>query len=162
VSKRKALGEDPLGKRGVSKPQHMKSKGKGSGEDYYDWIEGMVGKRNIEKKTKPKHQKIVKPVRFAERSNKAKEKVAQRKKLVGTDTKDKEESNLGHPCKTATLTATGAGVGIIGAITTVTVAAAFKVALPVGLCLWAGGVTFGTIGLALGLSKKKKSAKKEE
>ena len=162
-NRRKALGRDPLGKRGTSKIHHIETKRNGPNENYYTWIEGMVGKKDIKKKVKPKRQEIVKSVRSIKKANKTEQKVAQRKKLVETHAEAKKSIDFRHPvCKTAATTATATGVGVIGALTTVAVAAAFKVALPVGLCVWAGGVAFGGVGLALGLCKKKKSSKKRE
>jgi len=55
-SKRKALGEDPLGKRGRRERRYLISKRRLSGEDPYAWIEGKgekVKKRERQKRTKP-------------------------------------------------------------------------------------------------------------
>jgi len=66
-------------------------------------------------------------------------------------------TNLRGPIRTVALTAASAGAGILGAIAGITVAGVFEIALPIGLCLWAGGVTCGAIGLAFGMGKKRKS-----
>lgn len=88
----------------------------------------------------------------------AKKKVTQEKELWATDLeKRKRGIDLKGPVKTAAFTAAGAGAGVMGAIAGITLAGIFEIALPVGLCLWAGGVTCGAIGLALGVGKKKKS-----
>jgi len=85
-------------------------------------------------------------------------KVTQGKKLEETDLKEREKSiDLRRPVKTAAFTAAGAGTGVLAAIAGITVAGIFEIALPVGLCLWAGGVTCGAIGLAFGMGRKKKS-----
>jgi len=52
--KRKVLGEEPLGKRGVSPNRYLMSKRRAFGEDPYGWIEGKEGKKpGREKKAKP-------------------------------------------------------------------------------------------------------------
>ena len=66
-----------------------------------------------------------------------------------------EKCDVGKPIKAIAGTAAGAGIGVIGAVAAITTAAAFEVVLPVALCLWAGGVTFGAVGLMLGIGKKK-------
>lgn len=87
-----------------------------------------------------------------------KKKVTNGKKLWETNLEERKRGvDLKPPVKTAAFTITGAGAGVLGAIAGVTLAGLFEIALPVGLCLWAGGVTFGAIGLALGMGKKKKS-----
>ncbi len=87
-----------------------------------------------------------------------KKRVANGKKLWETNLEERKRGvDLKPPVKTAAFTAAGAGAGVLGAIAGVTLAGIFEIALPVGLCLWAGGVTFGAIGLALGVGKKKKS-----
>jgi len=84
------------------------------------------------------------------------EKVAHGKNVSETSLEqNKKGTDLREPIKTAAFTAGGAGVGVLGAIAGITVASVFEIALPIGLCLWAGGVTFGAIGLALGVHKKK-------
>lgn len=84
------------------------------------------------------------------------EKVAHGKNLSETSLEQrKKRTDLRQPIKTAAFTAAGAGVGVLGVIAGITVASVFEIALPIGLCLWAGGVTFGAIGLALGAHKKK-------
>ncbi|MFB0526970.1 MAG: hypothetical protein ACETVO_05840 [bacterium] len=88
----------------------------------------------------------------------AKNKVTQGKELEETDLKERKKGiDLRRPVKTAAFTAAGAGAGVLGAIAGITLAGIFEIALPVGLCLWAGGVSCGAIGLALGVCKKKKS-----
>ena len=53
-SKRRTLGEEPLGKRGVSPNRYLMSKRRASGEDPYGWIEGKEGKKaGRVKKAKP-------------------------------------------------------------------------------------------------------------
>jgi len=85
-------------------------------------------------------------------------KVTQGKELWKTDSGEgKKGIDLRRPVKTAALTAAGAGAGVLGAIAGVTIAGMLEIVLPVGLCLWAGGVTCGAIGLALGVGKKNKS-----
>lgn len=88
-----------------------------------------------------------------------KKKVTNGKKLWETNLEEKKTGiDLRRPVKTAAFTVTGAGTGVLGAIAGVTlVAGLFEIALPVGLCLWAGGITCGAIGMALGVGKKKKS-----
>lgn len=59
--------------------------------------------------------------------------------------------------KTIAATAAGAGFGVLGAIAGVTVAAVvLEVALPVSLCVWAGGVACGAVGLSLSVGKNKR------
>lgn len=66
-----------------------------------------------------------------------------------------KDSNWRKPVKAAVVTTASAGVGVIGAIAGVAMTAAIlEVALPVTLCVWAGGVTCGAIGLALGIKDK--------
>jgi hypothetical protein len=91
-----------------------------------------------------------------------KRKFGQEKKLMkikAEEDKERKKINLRRPVQAITATATGAGIGVMGAITGVAIAAAFKVALPVALCLWAGGVTFGAVGLTVGMGRKKKIEK---
>ncbi len=65
--------------------------------------------------------------------------------------------DLRKPIKTVAVTAVGAGMGVVGAVAGITMAAiVFEIALPVTLCLWAGGVTCGAAGLALGIGKNGK------
>ena len=57
-SKRKALGEELLGKREIREDQHLTSKRRVSGEDPYAWIEGKGGKKRMKKKPgRPKKAK---------------------------------------------------------------------------------------------------------
>jgi len=87
-----------------------------------------------------------------------KKKVTHGKKFLETSVEEEKKGiDLTRPLKTAAVTAGGAGLGVLGAIAGVTIAGIFEVALPVGLCLWAGGVTCGAIGMALGMGKKRKS-----
>ncbi len=59
------------------------------------------------------------------------------------------------PARTIAVTTASAGAGVIGAIAGVAITAAIlEVALPVTLCVWAGGITCGAIGMALGLKKE--------
>ncbi len=68
---------------------------------------------------------------------------------------DCKDSDWRKPVKAAVVTTAGAGVGVIGAIAGVAMTAAIlEVALPVTLCVWAGGITCGAIGLALGIKDK--------
>lgn len=69
---------------------------------------------------------------------------------------NKAKCNIGKIMKPIGTTAAGAGLGVMGAIAGITIAAAFEVVLPVTLCLWSCGVTFGAAGLVLGLDKKDK------
>lgn len=57
--KRKALGEEPLAKRGFIQNRHLVSKRRVSGEDPYAWIEGKEGKKRMKKK--PGRPKKAKP-----------------------------------------------------------------------------------------------------
>ena len=57
--KRKALGEEPLAKRGLIQNRHLVSKRRVSGEDPYAWIEGKEGKKRMKKK--PGRPKKAKP-----------------------------------------------------------------------------------------------------
>ncbi|NIM03682.1 hypothetical protein GTN66_06000 [bacterium] len=82
-------------------------------------------------------------------------KITQGKELWKRDSEERKKNmDLRRPVKTAAFTAAGAGAGVLGAIAGITVAGLFEIALPVGFCLWAGGVTCGAIGLALGVGKK--------
>lgn len=47
--KRKALGEEALGKRGVIQNRHLMSKRRISGEDPYAWMEGRGGKKRMKR-----------------------------------------------------------------------------------------------------------------
>jgi len=86
-----------------------------------------------------------------------KEKVANVNKFSERGLEEKKRGfDLRPPIRTAAITAAGAGAGVLGAIAGVTVAGIFEIALPIGLCLWAGGLTCGAIGLALGIGRKKK------
>ncbi len=69
---------------------------------------------------------------------------------------NRRRTKLRPGIKAAGSTATGAGIGVIGGITGIAVAAAGEVILPVALCLWATGLTGGAIGLLLGLPGKEK------
>lgn len=62
-SRRKALGEDPLSKRGKSKTRHMVSKGRGAKGGDYAWIEGVVEKKGSKRKGKRRRQRVVKTVK---------------------------------------------------------------------------------------------------
>ncbi len=65
-------------------------------------------------------------------------------------------NDWGKPSRAVAATTAGAGVGVIGAIAGITATAVLvEVALPVTLCVWAGGITCGAIGLALGIKKEK-------
>ena len=57
--KRKALGQEPLGKRGVRENRYLMSKRRATGEDPYAWIEGKEEKM----KRRPGRQKKAKPAR---------------------------------------------------------------------------------------------------
>ncbi|MBA7465656.1 hypothetical protein ES707_00826 [subsurface metagenome] len=57
--KRKALGEEPLSRRGLIQIRHLVSKRRVSGEDPYAWIEGKEGKKRMKKK--PGRPKKAKP-----------------------------------------------------------------------------------------------------
>jgi len=57
--KRKALGEEPLARRGLIQNRHLVSKRRVSGEDPYAWIEGKEGKKRMKKK--PGRPKKAKP-----------------------------------------------------------------------------------------------------
>ena len=86
-----------------------------------------------------------------------KKEVVQEKKLLKPEPEEKKRAiDLRQPVRTAAVAAASAGAGVLGAIAGVTIAGIFEVALPIGLCLWAGGITCGAIGLALGMGKKKK------
>ncbi len=67
-----------------------------------------------------------------------------------------------QPVKAVAVTTASAGVGVIGAIAGIAATAAIlEVALPVTLCVWAGGITCGAIGLALGIKDKSPNGKVE-
>ena len=75
---------------------------------------------------------------------------------------DHAGSDWGKPVRAVAVTTAGAGVGVIGAIAGITATAVvLEVALPVTLCVWAGGITFGAIGLALGIKNKPQNGKTE-
>ena len=75
---------------------------------------------------------------------------------------DSEDVTWSKPVRTVAVTTAGAGVGVIGAIAGITATAVvLEVALPVTLCVWAGGITCGAIGLALGIKNKSRSGKTE-
>ena len=78
-------------------------------------------------------------------------------------TENKSKSNvLTEATRAVAVTTASAGVGVIGAIAGVAVTAAIlEVALPVTLCVWAGGITCGAIGLALGIKKRPENGKAE-
>lgn len=52
-SRRKALGEDPLGKRGMRQNRYLMSKRRVSGEDPYAWVRGKEEIKKMERKPKP-------------------------------------------------------------------------------------------------------------
>lgn len=61
-SKRKALGEEPLAKRGALQDRYLMSKRRVSGEDPYAWMEGKGGKKRKKRmKKKPGRPKKAKP-----------------------------------------------------------------------------------------------------
>ena len=74
--KRKALGEEALGKRGLVQNRHLMSKRRISGEDPYDWMEGRGGKKG--RKKRPGRLKKAKPVK-QQRRYKLKAKPASKK-----------------------------------------------------------------------------------
>jgi len=78
-SKRKALGEDPLGKRGKRQNRYLMSKRRLSGEDPYAWVEGKGEKKKM--KQKPKPEKLVKPVRGRKPSESKVGKIVKKPKL---------------------------------------------------------------------------------
>jgi len=59
--KRKVLGEEPLGRRGMRENRYLMSKRRASGEDPYAWIEGRRGRKKVEKKAQ--RQKKAKAVK---------------------------------------------------------------------------------------------------
>ncbi len=66
------------------------------------------------------------------------------------------------PVRTVAVTTAGAGIGVIGAIAGITATAVvLELALPVTLCVWAGGITCGAIGLALGIKNKSRNRNTE-
>jgi len=66
--KRKVLGEEPLGRRGIYENRYLMSKRRASGEDPYAWIKGKGGRKKVEKKSSQqksaKRGKRLKPSRF--------------------------------------------------------------------------------------------------
>ncbi len=59
--------------------------------------------------------------------------------------------------KAAASIVSGVGIGVIGGIAAITAAAIGEVVLPIGLCLWATGITGGALGLlATGRSGERK------
>ena len=87
-----------------------------------------------------------------------KRKTVQEKELQVPNKKERKKvADLSRPVKVTAVTTASAGVGVMSAVAAVTIAATFEIALPAALCLWAGGITCGAIGLALGIGKKKKS-----
>lgn len=77
-SKRKALGEDPLGERGMRQNRYLMSKRRFSGEDPYSWIAGKEEEKRMKKKPGPK--KLAEPVKRREPFKlKVKEEVKKRK-----------------------------------------------------------------------------------
>ena len=61
-SKRKALGEEPLAKRGALQDRYLMSKRRISGEDPYAWMEGKKGKKKMKRiKKRPGRLKKAKP-----------------------------------------------------------------------------------------------------
>ncbi len=70
---------------------------------------------------------------------------------------EKQGASFKRSIKTIAATAAGAGFGVLGAIAGVTMAAVvLEVALPVSLCVWAGGVACGAVGLSLSVGKNKR------
>ena len=63
--------------------------------------------------------------------------------------------NWEKPIKVVAATTVCAGIGILGAIGAVTVAAAGEIVLPLVLCMKVAGITGGAIGLALGIGKNR-------
>ncbi len=75
---------------------------------------------------------------------------------------DEKCVGLSGTIKTVAATTVGAGAGVIGAIAGITATAVvLEVALPVTLCVWAGGITCGAIGLALGIKDRSPNGKAE-
>ncbi|NIM03683.1 hypothetical protein GTN66_06005, partial [bacterium] len=58
--KRKALGEEALGKRGAVQSRHLMSKRRMSGEDPYAWMEGRRTKKRMKKPGRAKKTKSIK------------------------------------------------------------------------------------------------------
>lgn len=65
-SKRKALGEDPLGERRIRQNRYLMSKRRLSGEDPYAWIAGKEEKKKM--KEKPEPEKLARPIKRREPS----------------------------------------------------------------------------------------------
>jgi len=77
--KRKVLGEEPLGRRGMRENRYLMSKRRASGEDPYAWIEGKGGRKKVEKKAQ--RQKKAKPVKRGQPSKLKAKKVARKPRL---------------------------------------------------------------------------------
>ena len=78
-SRRKALGEEPLGKKGVLQERYLTSKRRVSGEDPYAWIKGKEEKKKMKKK--PKREKLAKPVKRRKPAKLRVKKIVEKPKL---------------------------------------------------------------------------------
>ncbi len=68
--------------------------------------------------------------------------------------REKQGMDFGKSIKAVVATTAGAGLGVLGAVAGVTAAAVvLEVALPVTLCVWAGGIACGALGLSIGVGK---------
>lgn len=80
-SKRKALGEDPLGKRGKRQNRYLMSRRRISGEDPYAWIEGKEEKKKMKMKKKMKIKGKPKPVKRRKPSESKVKEIVEKPKL---------------------------------------------------------------------------------
>jgi len=78
-SKRKALGEDPLGERRIRQNRYLMSKRRFSGEDPYAWIAGKEEKKKM--KEKPESEKLARPIKRREPSKLKVKKIVEKPKL---------------------------------------------------------------------------------
>ncbi len=75
--------------------------------------------------------------------------------------REKQGVDFRKSIKAIVATTAGAGLGVLGAVAGVTAAAVMlEVALPVTLCVWAGGIACGALGLSIGVGENKKEGKK--
>lgn len=85
------------------------------------------------------------------------------KKTRGEEHIDVEEENEETPCaglKAAASTIAGASLGVLGGVAGITAAALGEVLLPVALCLWAGGLAGGALGLMAGMDPQRSKGRR--
>jgi hypothetical protein len=122
--KRKALGEEPLARRGLIQNRHLVSKRRVSGEDPYAWIEGKEGKKRMKKK--PGRPKKAKPMNQRRRYKLKAKPVPKKSKLpakIGNSLKKVEKGAVLLPKEIMTAAkATGKVTGKITADVSKTIA----------------------------------------